>query len=77
MLRKLFCTRCDPWEAHLFGVEFDPTSNRKFSVMCNDWCGYFYHACANEYMHWNATPDGVNLFGGTNSPPWIYALTAS
>ena len=64
MLRKLFCTTCDPWEAHLFATEQDPNSKRDFARMCGDWCGHLYHACANEYMYWNNTPSGKNLFGG-------------
>lgn len=67
MLRKLLCTNCDPWQAHLLGAELNPNANRSFAVMCQDWCGYFYHACAEEFMYWNNTPSGVNIFGGTRA----------
>ena len=65
MLRKLFCTTCDPWQAHLYGTEWNPNATRPFAYFCWDYCGSFYHACATEYMYWNNTQSGVHLFGGT------------
>lgn len=67
MLRKLFCTTCDPWQAHLYGTEWNPTAFQPFAYFCWDYCGAFYHACATEYMYWNRTPSGINLFGGMPS----------
>jgi hypothetical protein len=67
MLRKLFCTKCDPWQAHLYGAEQNPNAPLpNFGKMCVDWCGYLYHACSDQYMYWNNTPSGVNLFGGAS-----------
>ncbi|PRP80222.1 hypothetical protein PROFUN_12108 [Planoprotostelium fungivorum] len=61
-IKATLCSRCDPWGAHLFGVE--ELEARTFPVLCDDYCTSFYSACANVNINW---PSGQNPFNSSNT----------
>eukprot|EP01117_Protostelium_nocturnum_P017784 TRINITY_DN72_c0_g1_i2.p1 TRINITY_DN72_c0_g1~~TRINITY_DN72_c0_g1_i2.p1 ORF type:complete len:941 (+),score=248.30 TRINITY_DN72_c0_g1_i2:197-3019(+) len=56
-IQKTVCSRCEPWGAHIFGVETQTPS--QFPLLCYDYCTSFYESCSGIEMNW---PQGTNPF---------------
>eukprot|EP01117_Protostelium_nocturnum_P004767 TRINITY_DN1728_c0_g1_i1.p1 TRINITY_DN1728_c0_g1~~TRINITY_DN1728_c0_g1_i1.p1 ORF type:complete len:659 (-),score=194.62 TRINITY_DN1728_c0_g1_i1:41-2017(-) len=57
-IKQTSCAKCDPWAAHLFGVE--DVNPKDFPELCGGYCPGFYQACSQVSMEW---PEGKNPFG--------------
>eukprot|EP01104_Vermistella_antarctica_P001058 TRINITY_DN1111_c1_g1_i1.p1 TRINITY_DN1111_c1_g1~~TRINITY_DN1111_c1_g1_i1.p1 ORF type:complete len:750 (+),score=156.86 TRINITY_DN1111_c1_g1_i1:24-2252(+) len=54
-LRRALCMECDPWSAHLFGVEKPPASSTPF--MCQSLCPEVYDDCVSQFPLTNQGTD--------------------
>ncbi|PRP85107.1 hypothetical protein PROFUN_07178 [Planoprotostelium fungivorum] len=58
LIKQALCSKCDPWGAHLFGVEDQNQHN--FPLVCGGYCTNFYAACGNININWPAGQNPID-----------------
>lgn len=64
--KEVLCTRCDPYEAHMFDYEDPLATPRSQPYLCGDFCTNYSTACTGvvtvDCSSYTKTPDDIYCF---------------
>ena len=58
-MKEVLCSQCDPWGAHLFGVESN-APDRDVPFLCDTYCEDLYDNCGQVPLNRAQNPFRIN-----------------